>query len=154
MEVEKEGTLPFLDVLVTQKENGTLGHCVSRKPTRTHRYLNAASYHYPAQKMGVVNSLVTRCLLLSDENSWKEEKKTLIAALTFNGYEQKDTSTYEEGIHRQEDAVAPHTPRDRALDSPPVRTYVKGTTGMIKRLLNYYKTSKPLSTPRILLGAF
>ncbi|KAL1129499.1 hypothetical protein AAG570_012444 [Ranatra chinensis] len=28
----------------------TLGHCVNRKPTHTHRYLNAASHHNPAQK--------------------------------------------------------------------------------------------------------
>ena len=39
MENEKDGALPFLDVLVTRKPNGKLGHRVHRKPTHTDRYL-------------------------------------------------------------------------------------------------------------------
>ncbi|KAL1123697.1 hypothetical protein AAG570_001470 [Ranatra chinensis] len=81
---------------------------------------------------GIVNSLVTRGLRLSDENSWKEEKKTLFPALTSNGYEEKDIR---KAIHRHEYAMAPHTPRDRVPDSPSMRTaflpYVKGTTDRI-----------------------
>ncbi|XP_048519274.1 uncharacterized protein LOC125503262, partial [Dendroctonus ponderosae] len=37
MEVEKDGRLPFLDVLVTRKANGKLAHTVYRKPTHTDR---------------------------------------------------------------------------------------------------------------------
>ncbi|XP_076226777.1 uncharacterized protein LOC143174896 [Nomia melanderi] len=40
MESETHKTLPFLDVLVTRKPDGTLGHQVYRKPTHTDRYLN------------------------------------------------------------------------------------------------------------------
>ncbi|XP_054723405.1 uncharacterized protein LOC129233402 [Uloborus diversus] len=40
MEKESNNQLPFLDVLVTKKEDGTLGHQVYRKPTHTDRYLH------------------------------------------------------------------------------------------------------------------
>ncbi|GJQ77708.1 hypothetical protein Trydic_g12829 [Trypoxylus dichotomus] len=39
MEVEKNGVMPFLDVLVTRKLNGRLGHSVYRKPTRIDIYM-------------------------------------------------------------------------------------------------------------------
>lgn len=50
MEMEVDGSLPFLDVMTTRKPDGTLGHAVYRKPTHTNRYLNAESHHHPAQK--------------------------------------------------------------------------------------------------------
>lgn len=48
MEIEHQSQLPFLDVLVTKEEDGTLGHTVYRKPTNTNRYLNADldSHHH------------------------------------------------------------------------------------------------------------
>ncbi|KAJ8961870.1 hypothetical protein NQ318_021488, partial [Aromia moschata] len=45
METEKDGVLPFLDVLVKRTNNNKLAHGVYRKKTHTDRYLNAASHH-------------------------------------------------------------------------------------------------------------
>jgi hypothetical protein len=58
MEVEQEGTLPFLDVLVKRRPDGSLGHSVYRKPTHTDLYLHAKSEHRPAQKRAVLSTLV------------------------------------------------------------------------------------------------
>ena len=53
MEVEKDNQIPFLDVLITKRNEGTLGHQVYRKKTHTDRYLHADSHHLPTQKLGV-----------------------------------------------------------------------------------------------------
>lgn len=51
MEVEENGTLTFLDVLVIRKPLGFLGVKVHSKPTHTDTYLNAAKDHHQAQKL-------------------------------------------------------------------------------------------------------
>ena len=60
MEIEENNSIPFLDVLVIRKEDGTLGHQVFRKKTHTEIYLHAEFYHHPAQKFDVLNNLAVR----------------------------------------------------------------------------------------------
>ena len=48
MEIEAEGHLPFLDVNIYKKKDGSLGHQVYLKPTHTNLYLNQKSHHHPA----------------------------------------------------------------------------------------------------------
>ena len=48
MEVEKNGSIPFLDVLVYKKLDGSLGHMAFRKKTHTDSYLEADSHHHLA----------------------------------------------------------------------------------------------------------
>lgn len=50
MEEEKNGKLPFLDVLFSKKPDGTLQHSVYRKPTHMDLNLNTCSFHHSAQK--------------------------------------------------------------------------------------------------------
>lgn len=53
METEENGCLPFLDVLVTRKNDGSLGHAIYRNKTHTDRYLHTESHHNPKQKLAV-----------------------------------------------------------------------------------------------------
>ncbi|XP_046382342.1 uncharacterized protein LOC124153288 [Ischnura elegans] len=53
MEIEMNGELPFLDVLVQRGMNGSLRHTAYRKATHTDRYLHAHSHHHPQQKSSV-----------------------------------------------------------------------------------------------------
>ena len=62
MEVEVDGCLPFLDILLSRNEDGSISHWVFRKKTHTEQYLHAGSHHFPAQKFGVLCTLVTRAL--------------------------------------------------------------------------------------------
>ncbi|XP_071441730.1 conserved oligomeric Golgi complex subunit 3-like [Hetaerina americana] len=60
MEKEDNGQLPFLDILIKKREDGTLSHSVYRKPTHTDLYLNGESHHHPSQKRSVLSTLLHR----------------------------------------------------------------------------------------------
>ncbi|XP_015119535.1 uncharacterized protein LOC107042846 [Diachasma alloeum] len=86
MEIEQNGCLPFLDVLVRRNKDGTMGHHVYRKPTHTERYLDAASHHHPSQKNSVISSLMYRARTISQPSKVNSEVEHLETALTKNGY--------------------------------------------------------------------
>jgi hypothetical protein len=100
MEVEKKQSLPFHDVLVSRRPDGSLGHTVYRKPTHTDLYLHAKSAHHQAQKKGVLHSLIQRARKLCDANSLDKEtqhlkekfKKMSTATMTYDGHCKKRTS--------------------------------------------------------------
>ena len=60
MELEKDGSLPFLDANLTRKEDGTLNISVFRKQTHTDRYLQFNSHHPVSAKRAAVRSLFDR----------------------------------------------------------------------------------------------
>jgi hypothetical protein len=51
---EEQGHLPFLDLDIYRKTDGSLGHKVYRKPTHTILYLHQNSHHHPANKQSVL----------------------------------------------------------------------------------------------------
>ena len=51
-EEESNNSLPFLDTLITRKEDGTVKLLVYRKNTHTHEYLYFTSHHPLHQKLG------------------------------------------------------------------------------------------------------
>ena len=90
MEIETNSSLPFLDVLVTRKENQKLGHTVYRKPTHTDRYLHKHSNHHPRQKTGIIKTLTERALRICEPEKLTEELNHLEEALKKNGYTSKE----------------------------------------------------------------
>ena len=60
MEQEEGNSMPFLDVKVHRRADGTLGHSVYRKPTHTDRYLHSSSFHHPRVKSSVNQTLLQR----------------------------------------------------------------------------------------------
>ena len=60
VEVEQEGRLPFMDVLLQRRENGTISTDVYRKPMNTERYLQFDSYHPLGAKRAVFGALARR----------------------------------------------------------------------------------------------
>ena len=86
-EYEKEGTLPFLDILVIKKKGGILATKIYRKETHTNRNLNYESCHSKQQKQGIIISLLNRAAkLIMDSKDFKEEKEMLRCALEDNNY--------------------------------------------------------------------
>ncbi|XP_018573784.1 uncharacterized protein LOC108912855 [Anoplophora glabripennis] len=104
MEVDKNAALPFLDVLVERKPDSTLGHRVHRKPTCTDRYMNAESHHHPAQKQGIINTLIHRARIISEPRHLAKELEHLRTALRGNGYTARNI---EQAIRRR------HTPIEK-----------------------------------------
>ena len=86
MEIESDGQLPFLDVLVRRKDDGTLGHSVYRKPTHTDRYLHKRSNHHPCQKRAVLKTLLCRATRICEPENFSVEIKHLENSLQANGY--------------------------------------------------------------------
>ena len=56
-ESKSDGSIPFLDCLVTPQTDGSIQTAVYRKPTHTDMYLHWDSYHHLAAKYSVINTL-------------------------------------------------------------------------------------------------
>ncbi|XP_054709749.1 uncharacterized protein LOC129219384 [Uloborus diversus] len=158
MEKESNNQLPFLDVLVTKKEDGTLGHQVYRKPTHTDRYLHKNSNHHQRQKMAVINTLMHLAERICETTHLKKELKHLELAFQANGFtrgeirralhpkraqnnEQKSTPSEPLGkvflpyLHRVTDRIG------KLLEKHNIKTIFKPTT----QLRNCYR---PVKDPR------
>ena len=69
-----DGSLPFLDTLVTVEEDGSLSTSIHRKPTHTNQYLQWDCHHAIANKYNVINSLLHRAkTICSNQDQLKEE---------------------------------------------------------------------------------
>jgi hypothetical protein len=93
MEVEQDRTLPFLDVLVSRRVDGTLGHTVYRKSTHTDLYLHAKSEHHPAQKRAVLTTLIRHAKTLYDPDSLGKEIQHLRYTLKKKPIQQERNQT-------------------------------------------------------------
>ena len=65
MEPTQQGSLPFLDTLVTIEPDNTFSTRVYRKPTHTYQYLHWASNHHITAKHSVFNTLAHRAKTVS-----------------------------------------------------------------------------------------
>ena len=163
MEVEKEGKIAFLDVLVTRKQE-RLGHTVYRKPTHTDRYLHSNSNHHPSQKRGIIKTLADRAKRICEAENLDTELGHLSNALQANGYtrNQVNKCLYPRKQQKQDKKEETSTSKaflpfitgvtdriGRILTKYKVKTIYKPT----KKLHNYFRSAKdqrdPLSLPGI-----
>ena len=145
VELEEENKLPFLDVLVSKTTNGSLEHTIYRKPTHTNRYLNAESHHHPTQLQGVVKTLISRSVRLSDDRNRPREMEKITTALKQNGYKHQAISN---ALRQTQNPKTKNITEERPITIIP---YVKGTTDKIGRLLrkhNIKTVYKPHQTIR------
>lgn len=77
VEVEQNGQLSFLDILIKRHQDGTLGCTVYKKLTHINFYLNNWSHHYPAQKCGVILMLLDIAHHVADTGYLKDEWEDL-----------------------------------------------------------------------------
>jgi hypothetical protein len=60
--------IPFLDVLVNRRPDGSLGHKVYGKLTHTNLYLHMKCEHHPAQKRAVL-TIIQHAQMICDASS-------------------------------------------------------------------------------------
>ena len=72
----EDGSISFLDMLITPDEDGRLNTTVYRKPTHTDQYLHWDSHHVITSKYSVVGTLFhrARTICSNPEQLQKEEK--------------------------------------------------------------------------------
>ena len=75
--MENEHRLPFLDLMIHRRENGTISFSMYRKPTITGNYLSFDSYHSIAHERAVVKSVIDRAKNLCDEDTYSNEMKII-----------------------------------------------------------------------------
>ena len=86
-EQREDGSLPFLDVLVSPNEDGSLNSTVFRKATHTDLYLQWDSHHTLPSKYSVVGTLLHRAnTICSDPQLLKQEEDHLYKALSICKY--------------------------------------------------------------------
>ena len=84
---QEDGTLPFLDTLLSRRENGSLDVSVYRKPTHIDRYLHFESHHPAHVKRRVVRCLHDRARrVISTQDNLQKEVDHLARVLKQNGY--------------------------------------------------------------------
>ena len=81
-EMKEDGSMPFLDILITPTEDGSLKTSVYRKQTHTDLYLQWDSHHNIPSKYSVAGTLYHRAnTICSDPTLLQEEEQHLFKAL-------------------------------------------------------------------------
>ena len=74
MEIQQDQSIPFIHVLVTRQQGGSLSFQVYWKNTHTDHYLHDHSHHHPSQKYVFLKNLIT---ILTHNISIKKEHTLL-----------------------------------------------------------------------------
>lgn len=85
-EIEKDGKLPYLDLLVVRGDDGRIATDWYAKPMASGRLLNFFSYHQMDQKLAVASNFIDRVRSLSTIKSEREQNVTIISILRRNDY--------------------------------------------------------------------
>ena len=73
-----DGSMPFLDTLVTPRSDGSLETKVYRKPTHTNQYLQWDSHHAIKNKYSMISTLLHRAKNICSNKKLLEEEQTYI----------------------------------------------------------------------------
>jgi len=77
MEVEENGSICFLNVMITRKHNETLNNQSFRKKTHIENYPHVDSHYYPYQDIGVLNMLTIGVVRILVKKHLKQEHEHL-----------------------------------------------------------------------------
>ena len=85
-ELENDGRLPYLDVLIEKSKNDGILTSIYRKPTFTGLYITWDSFCATKYKVNLVRNLVQRAHRICSDSKLDEELSTLKSVFSKNGY--------------------------------------------------------------------
>ncbi|XP_015123000.1 uncharacterized protein LOC107045300 [Diachasma alloeum] len=137
MEIEQDGWLPFLDVLIRCNQDDTLSHEVYRKPTHTYGYLNTTFHYDPSQKNSVISSLMYGALTISQPSKISSEVENLATARTTNGYSIQQIRKIKQKLRSKLSSFQEETIPEENQERLEVALlpYLRGTTDRISKVL-------------------
>jgi len=138
---KEEGHLPFLDIDIYRKTDGSLGHKVYRKSTHTNLYLHQNSHHHPAKKQSLLASLIHRAKAPCDLDSLPQELEFLTTVFKENGYSHQQIGR----------AMKPVTRTAKTDDKPTSTAYIsytQTTFGHLSRMLTKHNIKSVALPPR------
>ena len=153
VEVERDGSLPFLDTLLWRKEDGSLDVMVYRKPTHTDRYLNFQSHHPHHVKRGLVRCLHDRARnITSSQDNLAQEEHHIAVVLRQNGYPDAfiRSSAREQPIQDLDDQEMEQ--QDDDMQRPPLvmLPYVAGISDDVRRVCRRFSLNVIFNSGRSL----
>ncbi|WAR29712.1 hypothetical protein MAR_003280 [Mya arenaria] len=159
-EEESNGAIPFLDTLITRKEDGSIQLVVYRKKTHTDQYLNFSSHHPLQHKLSVVRTLLDRCYnLVTETEDRDKEEEHVKQALGQCGYpdwtiKRVKTEILKRKNENKDKKKVKHTDRDNKSKGMVVIPYVKGLSEAVSRVFNKHRVAtamRPHQTLRNIL---
>ena len=134
-EMESNGCLPFLDVLMSRQPDGSIRTSVYRKGTHTDRYLDYNSNHPLSHKKSVASTLINRAHTHSSTtSSLNKEVKHVGSVLRMNGYPSQLTKDPGKASGRSQDP--PTSDQTTRWKASTVIPYVRGVSESIRRILS------------------
>ena len=110
-------------------------------------YLHAKSHHHPAQKIGVINTLVTRAMRLSDEEHIEQELRHLKEVFITNGYNKEQVNR---AILKAKKTPRTKNNKENEVTKNINLPYIKGTTEKIAKILKKENIKVSFSPPNSL----
>ena len=95
-EYEKDNQLPFLDILISRRIDGTISRSVYHKPTWSGQYLSFYSFTPNQHKRALVTTLFNRVMKICTPENVDQEKQLLTTTLMENGYPERFIATNSE----------------------------------------------------------
>ena len=134
------GKLPFLDLCLCRKADGSITTSVHRKATHANQYLSFDSHHPMAHKASTVRTLMSRASALSSNGVERvAEEKRIVDALKENGYPLSLIHRYS-GSRTSRPVKDHQRPPRTSLTLP----YIGGLSKTIRRILGPLDSTDPV----------
>ncbi|XP_077999607.1 uncharacterized protein LOC144452388 [Glandiceps talaboti] len=133
-EPEEDNKIPFLDILITKKSDGTVKLCVYRKKTHTDQYLNFRSHHPLYHKLGVIRTLLDRMNnIVAEEADKTAEEQHIMKALEKCGYPKWTINKVKKDIQKKQELPGQRKKHlkkmtDQRSMGMVILPYIQGTT--------------------------